>query len=294
MSEASVESSPPVAPGTPPKWARSPWVRVPILLGILLAIDGVCQAINGVADVNPVTGLLVGVALGVAGVFAYALLVRWLEARRWPAELALRAAAPGLAWGVLLGLALFSAVIAVIALAGGYRVLGIGSIPGAVAYFGAMWTIGVSEEVIFRGALFRLVEEGAGTWVALAASALVFGGAHLLNAHATVWGALAIAIEAGVLFGAVYAATRTLWLVIGLHFAWNFAEGGIYGAIVSGNDQGTTSILRAGFSGPTLLTGGDFGPEASLVSIIVCLIPAVIFLVLAHRRGRIRPLRRRR
>ena len=61
---------------------------------------------------------------------------------------------------------------------------------------------------------------------------------HLLNPDATLWGATAIAIEAGFMLAACYAATRNLWVPIGLHFGWNFAAGRhLRGAVVSGNGE---------------------------------------------------------
>ena len=285
----------PPEPGTPPRWARSPWVRLPVMFLLMLVAYVLGQNVwYLVVDVNPVLGLVTGLVLAVAVLWAYRGLTTWLERRRRPDELALGRAAAGLGWGALLGFTLMSVVIGTIFLLGGYRVTGTGSIPGAVAMFGLMWFVGAGEELIFRGAVFRLVEERAGTWPALLVSAVFFGAIHLLNPGATLWGALAIAIEAGVLLGALYVTTRSLWPVIGLHFAWNFAESSIFGADVSGGSA-TDTVWTGVFDGPTLLTGGEFGPEASLVAIVVCLVPAVVLLVVAHRRGRfVQAARRRR
>lgn len=270
-----------------PRWSRSAWVRLPILFVVLLLVDLVFSAINGLADHNPVSGLLVGLVLAGLGVVGYRLLVRWLEGRRPPAELARAGAVSGLARGFGLGLLLFATTLGVIALFGGYRVTGFGSVGGAVTSLGLMCSVAVTEELAFRGALFRLVEEKAGTWGAMAVSGVAFGGLHLVNPDATVWGGLAIAIEAGLLFGATYAATRSLWLAIGMHLSWNFAEGGIFGTVVSGNGEGAGSLLKAMMSGPDVLTGGQFGPEASIVAIVVCGVPTVLMLLLAGRRGRL-------
>jgi membrane protease YdiL (CAAX protease family) len=119
-------------------------------------------------------------------------------------------------------------------------------------------------------------------------SGLLFGGTHLLNKNATVWGALAIAVEAGLMLGALYVATRSLWPVIGLHLGWNMAEGGVFDTGVSGSGSHTGSLLHASVSGPHALSGGGFGPEASVFAILVCSVPTVLFLVLAKRRQRIR------
>ncbi len=130
---------------------------------------------------------------------------------------------------MLIGFAMFAAVIVNIALMGGYHVHGLGSVSGAVGMVGFMAAAAVTEELMFRGLLFRLVEERLGTWLSLLLTGVLFGLMHLLNPDASLWGATAIAIEAGFMLAACYAATRNLWVPIGLHFGWNFAAGGIFG-----------------------------------------------------------------
>jgi hypothetical protein len=107
---------------------------------------------------------------------------------------------------------------------------------------------------------------------------------HLLNPDASLWGAIAIAVEAGGILAAAYAATRNLWIPIGVHFGWNFAEAGIFGTEVSGNGK-NDGLLHGVTSGSTLLTGGKFGSEASPYTIVFGLLLTVLFMWLAHRRG---------
>ncbi|MBO3752004.1 CPBP family intramembrane metalloprotease [Streptosporangiaceae bacterium NEAU-GS5] len=261
---------------------------------MLVLFGVVFVAVNAVTSALRNTGLLAlvaGVLAAAGAVAAYAYLVRRLE-RRPAVEVARAAAVSGLRRGILIGLLLFTVTIALIALFGGYRVSGFGSVFGALAILGTMAASAVVEEVLFRGIVFRLVEELAGTRGALIVSALLFGLLHLTNPGATIWGALAIAVEAGVMLGAAYAATRTLWLAIGVHFGWNFAEGGIFGTTVSGSEHGPVGLLTATLPGPEALTGGGFGPEASLFAIVVCAVPAVLFLRAARRRGLMYPRRR--
>ncbi len=149
----------------------------------------------------------------------------------------------------------------------------------------------VTEELIFRGILFRIIEERAGTWMALALTGLLFGLSHLLNQHASLWGGIAIAIEAGGMLAAAYAATRTLWVPIGLHFGWNFAAAGIFGTEVSGNGA-PEGLLHGVTTGPALLTGGDFGPEASPYAVLFGVLLTIAFMWLARRRGNLVPRRR--
>lgn len=271
-----------VASGRP----RSAGVRLALMIVVFAAVLALAGGIRALAGDNPVLCLLAGAAIVAGGLKIYASAVRGTE-QRDVVELD-RAAAPGeLRRGVLWGLGLFAATIGLVAMCGGYRVAGGGSFGGALALTGTMAGAAVTEELLFRGVVFRLVEELTGTRGALIASSLLFGLLHLVNPGATLWGALAIAVEAGLMLGAVYAATRTLWLPIGLHFAWNFAEGVLFGTQVSGNEGGPAGMVHGVTSGPAILTGGDFGPEASVFSLLVCAVPTVLFLRAAKRRGRL-------
>lgn len=216
---------------------------------------------------------------------AYYLLVRLIERRRVN-ELALRDLPGYGAAGLLLGVALFSLVVGVLWLAGSYHVIGTNPhahwlIPVLVVGIGA----GISEEILMRGVLFRIIEEGLGTWIALIISALVFGFMHLGNPNATMWSSLAIAIEAGISFALLYHVTRSLWMLMGLHAAWNIMQGTVYGISVSGT--GADGFLVSTRTGPDWLSGGAFGAEASVVALICCSVLSVILLVIALRRGSI-------
>jgi membrane protease YdiL (CAAX protease family) len=240
---------------------------------------------------NTLLTLILGIATAVLCLLTYAWVVRRTE-RREPVEVARRGAGAAVGRGVLIGVGMFAVVIANIAFLGGYRVDGWGSAAGALALFGFMAAAAVTEELIFRGILFRIVEGRLGTWGALALTSLLFGASHLLNPNATVWSALAIAIEAGGMLAAAYAATRTLWVPIGLHFGWNFAEGAIFGTDVSGQSA-PKGLLDGVMSGPAAISGGEFGPEASLYAVVAGLIVTLVFLRLASRRGHLVAPRRR-
>ena len=141
----------------------------------------------------------------------------------------------------------------------------------------AAFIAGVLEEIVFRGLLFRLCSKILGTWGALLFSAALFGAAHSFNHGATISSSFAIAIEAGILLGAVYAATQRLWVPIGLHIGWNFTEASVFGMSVSGNSV-HSGLIQGSLSGPRILTGGQFGPEASIVAVIVALVAASYFI----------------
>jgi uncharacterized protein len=234
--------------------------------------------------------LSIGLLTAALAVLGYAWVVRRTE-HRAPTEVARSGAAGRIIRGALLGLGMFVAVIANIAFLDDFHIDGLGSMAGAVGLFGVMAAAAVTEELLFRGVLFRIIEERTGTWTALLLTGTVFGLMHLLNPDASWWGAIAIAITAGFMLAACYAATRNLWVPIGLHFGWNFAAAGIFSTVVSGNGE-SKGLLESTMSGPALVTGGNFGPEASLYTIGAGVALTLVFLWLARRRGHLVPRHR--
>jgi hypothetical protein len=150
----------------------------------------------------------------------------------------------------------------------------------------------VGEEIVFRGVVFRRLEDTLGTTLALVLSAAAFGLIHAGNPGASWVSTLAIALESGVLLALAFAATRSLWLPIGLHFGWNLTEGGVFGAAVSGGQY--TGLIAAPLSGAPLITGGTFGPEASLSALVISLGASAALAWYAVRRGAWRRPRWRR
>jgi uncharacterized protein len=215
---------------------------------------------------------------------AYAFYVRLVEKRR-VTELGQTNAVRDVGIGVLLGTVLFSTTISLLALFGDYRVTGVSAWTVTIAPIFTFAAGAFVEEVLVRGIIFRILEEGLGTWIALALSAILFGAAHAMNPNATFVSSAAIALEAGILLGAAFMLTRSLWFAIGLHFAWNFTQGAIFGAAVSGT-QGN-GLLQSRLQGSPLISGGAFGPEASLIAVLVCMIAAGAVLYLAVRRGQV-------
>jgi hypothetical protein len=95
--------------------------------------------------------------------------------------------------------------------------------------------------------------------------------------------AIAIALEAGILLSAAYVLTRRLWLAIGIHIAWNFIQGGIFSVAVSGFEK--HGLLQATLAGPKILSGGEFGAEASVFAFVICLAVGIYFVWRALRKG---------
>jgi uncharacterized protein len=256
---------------------------VRLVLGFvwMVLVLGVSETV-ALAPANPALALVGALVVAVVALLAYAGFVRLVE-RRPVSELSLAGAAGELGRGALLGLLLFSATIGLIALFGAYHVLGTNPWTAVLRMLAISITSGVTEELLFRGLVFRILEESLGSVLALVISGLIFGLLHMLNPNASLTAGLAIALEAGVLLGAVYMLTRRLWLAIGLHFAWNFAQGGLFGVPVSGMDF--PGLLSSTLTGPDWLSGGAFGAEASIFAVLVCVGVSVYVLWRVRQRG---------
>ena len=209
---------------------------------------------------------------------------KWIE-RRAVSDLDATRLLPEAASGFVAGLALFAIVMAVLWAAGVYHPAGRGAVTSLAASLAAAVGAAVTEEVLFRGVLFRVSAKLLGTWGALLFTAALFGAGHAFNHGATASSSLAIALEAGVLLAAAYAATQRLWVPIGLHIGWNFTESAIFSMQVSGG-HARDGLIRGSLSGPRILTGGEFGPEASIVAVVICFAAALYFIrriVVLHR-----------
>ena len=184
--------------------------------------------------------------------------------RHWAIESAL---------GAVIGIAAILSVTGLIYAAGGVH-LTLDPARSLGAMVSAAWTfllVALFEETLFRGFVFQRFVEGAGAWPAMITLALVFALAHWGNPDMTgatkVWATIDTGLGAIVL-GLGYLRTRSLAFPVGFHFAWNWTQGGLLGFDVSGFDQ-------AGWLQPLLLdrpewvTGGSFGPEASVFAVIV-------------------------
>ena len=217
-----------------------------------------------------------------ACVLAYWLIVHFIERKPFN-DFSLEGAAKEYGFGVALGVGAMVVTVGIIAALGGYQVTGTNGPEILIAVLSMAIISGVCEEVLIRGVVFRFLEQWLGSIAALALSAFLFGALHLGNPGATWLAAIAIALEAGILLGAVYMLTRRLWAAIGLHMAWNATQGGVFGVKVSGTD--VKGLLISEPHGSDYLTGGAFGAEASLPAILICTTLGLFILWRAYRSG---------
>lgn len=258
-----------------------------LALAALYALFGPA-ALRSASDFASWSGLLFTVAAFVAAVGTVYVFRRWLDRASVP-SLGLDWSRPWLGEllaGFLVGGVLMSLIVAVEALTGGYafvpgRVAGGAIVSSLGLSLVVLLLVGIQEEVVSRGYVLQNLEHDWGLPVAILVSSILFATAHLGNPAASITSMVGL-IAAGVLLAAGYVATRALWLPIGLHWSWNLFEGPVYGFAVSGLPA--NGLLEARPVGPDWLTGGAFGPEASLVAVGVEALGTVALLAWAARR----------
>lgn len=265
----------------------SPPARVMLLGFILVVMISLNTDVMVSYAGEPLKSTLHIVAMAISGLAVYVGFAYFIE-RRDISELALQRFGHELGIGLLLGASLYAACELILLVLGVYRINGLNPISYMMPAVAMALSSSIYEELLFRGVLFGSVEKWFGSWIALGVSSLVFGLTHLINPQGTIEGALFIAVEAGILLGAAYMLTRTLWLSIGFHFAWNYTQSAIFSGIVSGNDP-QQGLIRSTIKGPLWLTGGDFGLESSVLALLLCTTTGIVMLVMAARRGKIAP-----
>ncbi len=187
-------------------------------------------------------------------------------------------------WGCITGIGAQSLVILILYWANNYSVLKINPASYLLPGFISALVAGFVMEIILRGILFRITEEYLGTLIAFILLALLFTIVHSQSDHATILSVVTTTLQAGVLLSALYVFSRSLWLPIFFHFAWDFAEPAIFGGINPGISVGE-SLFTSQVTGPEVLTGGLDGPGNSLPAAIICLLLSVLFLWLAKKKN---------
>ena len=246
-------------------------------------------ALTAVAD-RPVSRGLQG--LGVSPLwlepapFLFCLLATWAATRLRGEPLASvgfrldRRWAKEAGWGVVAGMGTLMASVAMIWGIGGvsFELDPARGLDGLLLGTYAFVFVALLEETLFRGFLFQRFVAGAGVVVAQVAMGLLFAVSHWGNpgmeGATRVWATVDTAVGAMVL-GLAFLRTRSLALPVGLHLGWNWAQGTLLGLGVSGTGQ--TGWLRPVFHGRAeWLTGGGFGPEASVFAVVVDLATLVV------------------
>lgn len=257
---------------------RPLWKWILLFVGSFILGDLGYGLLNGMFFATDMVGIPVLLIIpSVVYLGLYALFVRWFE-KKWPTDLPLRRLVSHTLLGLLVGFVFMVMTVGIITAMGCAD-----EYWNSFSWRDQFWAlmlflmVAVGEEVMSRGVIFRLIDERWGTWLALIVSALIFGLGHISNDNSSWWTSFAISIEAGLLLGAAYKWSGNLWVPIGIHWAWNYTQGNIFGLAVSGNNL-ESNVLTTTVNGPEIITGGAFGPEASIITVILGLIVTLVLL----------------
>lgn len=186
--------------------------------------------------------------------------------------------------GFLIGLVMMSIIVLILLLFGYITVeknpiqpVGVSAISSVlVMLFG--WIIqGATEEIVTRGWLLNVLSSKYNIGFGLLISSTLFGLMHLTNPNVNYIAVINI-IFVGLFYGLYVIKTNDLWSVCGMHSAWNFAQGNIFGFEVSGLDVSVGSLIDLNLVGNNVITGGAFGPEAGIISTFILLVSIGILL----------------
>jgi len=193
--------------------------------------------------------------------------------------------------GLLLGLCMLATAVLSLWLLGNATVDSTARVPlTALVISGiAVFLNSVTQEVLFQGYVLQTVERYSRPLVAVPASAALFALMHGPAIQASALAGLNIFL-AGFLLGTAYVFTRSLWLPIGIHFGWNFAQGPLLGMAVSGHQLGTGSQVVI-LQGPRVLAGGTFGLEGGVLATAVTIVGIATLFAAFGRRARDAPRR---
>ncbi len=212
----------------------------------------------------------------------YMVFVRFFE-KRSVKELSIHRFLPDILKGWLWGMISIGGIISILAAAGVYSVSGINKEIGTYQLILMLILLSTFEEIFYRGLIYRLIEKWKGTGVALLISSFLFSIMHLGNNHYNFLSFIAI-ITGGMVMGLIYTGTGSLWWPIAAHFSWNYTQVAL-GLTLSGiNEFNSLSIINGRLAGPELLTGGNFGVENSLVTILYTIIMTVVLWVVISRK----------
>lgn len=143
--------------------------------------------------------------------------------------------------------------------------------------------VALAEEILFRGYPFQRLIDATNPAIATVVFSLLFASAHIFNPNVNLI-SLANIFLAGLWLSSAYIKANSLWLPISLHFSWNFFQGYLYSLPVSGSTL-IEPVFDVQINSENLISGGDFGPEGSILTSFV-LIASTIFILKNKRLGK--------
>ncbi len=144
---------------------------------------------------------------------------------------------------------------------------------------------GASEEIIARGWQFQVIGARYKPWLGAVISSVIFALLHGLNAGINLLALINLALFAFLLIFMILH-DKSIWAACGWHTAWNWTMENVFGLKVSGT-EGIVSVFKFRTEGPSIITGGDFGPEASILTSIVLIGGMIYILVVSKNKSKI-------
>ena len=187
--------------------------------------------------------------------------------------------------GLLIGFVMFAAAFGIIYLCGGFVSVKLTSeIPWGmlVVIFVGFIIQGMSEEVMVRGYYMVSLATNGNIPLAIFASSVIFAALHLFNSGISVMGIINL-ILFGILAALYFIRRGNIWGIAALHTIWNFAQGNIFGCLVSGTGFGQSVLETEINHSASLINGGDFGPEGGLAVTIVFVVCIVILYFMKNK-----------
>jgi membrane protease YdiL (CAAX protease family) len=266
--------------GTSGILAQGRWLRLRAIIWAIflsacaLGLFVLTQYLGGWLHLPPNSSYYIVLGIPLLALVGYGLLVAAAEGRRPVEVLPHRGTIAEITMGALIGFLLLSAITAILWSLGLYKVQANHWRRVFDSFVFNSYLSGMMEELMFRGILLRLLGRAFGLAWGLVLSSVLFGLAHLT--HGDWLAVVGITINAGFTMGLLYMATGSIWMSIGLHTAWDFTEVSLLG--VNSHNGLLLSTPVAGK--PELLTGGQFGPDVSVLSLLigVLLSAAIVFV----------------
>lgn len=191
----------------------------------------------------------------------------------------------GIGW--LVSMLHFVLMMSCFYLAWHYSIVGANfNIESQLNWFSILLPAAIIEEVTLRGIVFRMIADKWNVAVGLVVSSLTFGFIHILNPECTVWSCLEIAVTAGWLMGIAYAYHRTLWVPIGIHWAYNFLIGCFFGHYAPDTALDNSPIFISCVEGLEFMPGGKYEIEGTIVNLIISVTISLVYTLLYIKKRR--------
>ena len=277
------------------KWLPNIFAAIGVLALLIFLAFGSCAIVIKIAtgDSEQIDRFMESTyGLIVPFLLLTALTLLWVRVveRRAPATLGLTRKDAWFSYlkGFAVGLVVMGVIVGGMALVGGVTVQTGGTLPTGKAALGVVLTLliayiiqGGTEELLFRGWFMQVLGARYRPWVGVLVSSVLFCAFHGSLRPTTIIHLLIV----GLLLSFYCLREGSLWGICGIHSAWNWAQGNVFGLPVSGYEPTGGSLFDLQPTGNPLLTGGDYGPEGGLIGLVVLLAGSAVF-VMTGKNGR--------